>query len=287
MYKRQALYTKDTNVIDSHMLEARLQAEADAFRARGQRHKRYVIFDVEYRYDREGQRRADRHAAGARGCPDNDDGDPKFEVRWPFHRIGCIAAMALSVPTSGMPMVETLETWSRPEMTETEIVRAFSAFLGARSEAVPVTWGGEYKDLPAILSIAMREGLTLPIALAGAHWTHGRLDLCSLLTGKAKPPHLNEYAHAQGQPAKLMAPWELGEAAERGRWAAVREHCECDVTVTTMLLTRWLLTTGKLTGDRSAIEAAIVDAVARMRHYRPRLIEAIKTFGTPRLDLAA
>lgn len=282
-----ALCTKDTKMIDTHGLEAHLQAEADAFRARGQRHQRYVIFDVEYVYDREGQRRADLHAAGARGSPDNDNGDPKSEVRWPFHRIACIAAMEVTASASGTFTVEALETWSRPEMTETEIVRAFAAFTAERRDAVPVTWGGECKDLPAIILVSMREGLVLPPALGGAHWKHARIDLCSLLSGKAKQPHMNQYAHAQALPAKLMKPWELGEAAERGRWTVLREHCECDVTVTAMLLARWLLTTGQLQGDRSVIDAMIVDAVARLRPYRPRLLEAIRGFVIPALHHAA
>lgn len=279
--------TKDTKMLDPELLETRLQAEADAFCARTRCHQRYIVFDVEYKFDWEGQNRANRHAACAADEADNDNGDPKFKVRWPFHRISCIAAMVVSVSASGILAVEAFETWSRPEMTEADIVRAFAAFVAARDDAIPTTWGGENKDLPAILSIAMRAGLALPAALAGAHWKRRRIDLCPLLSGKAEQPHLNEIAHSQGLPAKLFAPKALGKAAEKGRWTAVREHCECDVTITAMLLARWLLTTGQIQGSRLAIDSVIVDAVAQFRHYRPRLMEAIGGFVTPALDQAA
>lgn len=272
---------------DLALLEARLQADADAFQGCIRAHQRYVVFDIEYRFDRDGQHRADRHAADRQSAGGGDNTDASFEVRWPFHRIVCVVAMALAVLPGGTVEIEALETWSRPEMTETEIVRAFAAFAATRGEATPVTWAGEVKDLPALLAVAMREGITLPPMLAAPHWKHARLDLCELLRVKAKPVHLNEYAHSQGLPAKLMAPWALGEAAERGRWTAIREHCEGDVTITAMLLVRWLLATGKLKGERAVLDSLIADTVSRLRSYRPRLLIAIGGFMTPCLDEAA
>lgn len=212
--------------------------------------------------------------------------DPN-NVRWPFHRMGCIVAMAIAVLPSGTVEVEALETWSRPEMTEAAIVGAFGDFVAARPGAQPVTWGGECKDLPALLALAMREGIALPPSVGDPHWKHVRIDLCTLLCGKAKNVHLNEYAHAQGLPAKLLTKRELGQAAERGRWSAVRQHCEVDVTIEAMLLVRWLLATGHLNGRRATVDAAIVDKVAQLRPYRPELLEAIAGFGSVGLDRAA
>ena len=271
-------------------LEARLQADANVILDRNLLSRRYVVFDIEYVYDREGQHRADRHAADPRGTTvETKPGKTtkrKTETRWPFHRIACISAMSLMVSPTGIT-VEMCETLSRPELTEGEIVQAFAEFVEGSAGAVLTTWGGEYKDLPAILAVAMREGFALPSSLANGLWRHNRLDLCDLLRGRAKPVHLNEYAHAQGLPAKLMAPWQLGEAAEKGAWVALREHCECDVTVTAMLLVRWLLATGKVKGERFALDRQIVDAVAEARPYRPRLMAAIEGFTSPALAVAA
>ena len=84
-----------------------------------------------------------------------------------------------------------------------------------------------------------------------------------------------------------MAPWELGEAAERGKWTAIREHCECDVTVTAMLLARWLLATGVIRAERAAIDARIADAVATSRPYRPALLQALTGFVSAPVAKAA
>ncbi|MXO74744.1 hypothetical protein GRI40_05855 [Altererythrobacter aerius] len=266
-------------------LEARLQGEAKAFTARRTSPRRYIVFDIEYVYDRVGQERADRHAGEQQAV--NDNAGDAFKVRWPFHRVGCIVALAIAVLPSGTVEVEALKTWSRPEMTEAALVQAFSAFVAARPGAMPVTWGGECKDLPSLLAIAMREGIALPPSVGDPHWKHGRIDLCTLLCGKAKNVHLNEYAHAQGLPAKLMTKRELGKVAERGRWSAVRQHCEVDVTIEAMVLVRWLLATGQLKGTRAAVDAAIVDRVSQLRPYRPELLQAIAGFGSVGLDRAA
>ncbi len=271
-------------------LEARLQADANAILDRNLSSRRYVVFDIEYVYDREGQRRADRHAADPRGITvETRPGKTKkrkAETRWPFHRIACISSMTLMVLPTGIK-VETCETWSRPELTEGEIVQAFAELVESSAGAVLTTWGGECKDLPVILSVAVREGFALPSSLANGFWMHDRLDLCDVVRVKAEGVHLNEYAHAQGLPAKIMAPWQLGEAAEKGSWVALREHCECDVTVTAMLLVRWLLATGKVKGDRLTLDRKIADAVAEARPYRPRLMAAIEGFTSPALTVAA
>ncbi|WP_199504774.1 hypothetical protein [Qipengyuania sp. YIM B01966] len=262
---------------DLDLFEARLLADASAILDRAKNSRRFLVFDVEYLYDRDGQRRADRHAAdpGKRDLADSGNDTGKDDVTWPFHRIGCISAMTLAVVPAGGIAVESFDTWSRPEMTEADVVRGFASFVEASGEAMPVTWGGEFKDVPAMLAVAMRQGFALPASLSGGHWQHARLDLSDQLRSKAKAPHLNEYAHAQDLPAKLMAPWELGEAAERGKWTAIREHCECDVTVTAMLLARWLLATGIIRAERAAIDTRIADAVATSRPYRPALLQAL------------
>ncbi|KZY56331.1 hypothetical protein A3736_08665 [Erythrobacter sp. HI0063] len=271
-------------------LEARLQADANAILDRNLSSRPYVIFDIEYVYDREGQHRADRHAADPRGTTvETKPGKTKkrkTETRWPFHRIACISAMTLMVLPTGIA-VENCETWSRPELTEGEIVQAFAEFVEGSTGAILTTWGGECKDLPVILSVAIREGFALPSSLANGFWLRERLDLCDLLRVKAESVHLNEYAHAQALPAKIMAPWQLGEAAEKGSWVALREHCECDVTVTTMLLVRWLLATGRVKGERMKFDREIADAMAQARPYRPKLMAAIDGFTSPALAVAA
>ena len=257
-------------------LKARLEAEASAFVSRRSTSRQYVVFDIEYLYDRVGQKRADRHAAEPNAV--NDNPAAAFKVRWPFHRIVCIVAMAIAVGPYGTVTIEALNTWSRAKLTEAGIIQAFSDFLAARCGAVPVTWGGENKDLPAILAVAMRDGIALSSCISDPHWKHSRIDLCSLLCGQAEKVHLNEYAHAQGLPAKLLTPRALGEAAEGRHWPAVGEHCEVDVTITAMLLVRWLLATGHLKESRSALDAAIADTVAQLRPYRPQLLETLAGF---------
>ena len=194
--------------------------------------------------------------------------------------------MTLLASSTGIA-VEAFEAWSKPGMTEAGIVNTFAGFIDQSGNAAPITWGGEYKDLPRMLAVAMREGFTLPSSLANGHWPHGRIDLCDLLRGRAKPVHLNGYAHAQVLPAKIMAPWQLGEAAAKGSWVAMREHCECDVTVTAMLLVRWLVATGIVKGERLALDRQIADAAAEARPYRPRLMAAIEGFTRPALAAAA
>ena len=147
-------------------LEARLQADANVILDRNVSSRRYVVFDIEYAYDREGQYRADRHATNPGGTTSPEK---KFEVKWPFHRIACISATALAASATGIA-VEAFETWSKPEMTEAEIVRALADLIDRSGNAVPTTWGGEYKDLPAILAVAMREGFALPSSLANGFW---------------------------------------------------------------------------------------------------------------------
>lgn len=275
---------------DLVMLEARLQADANAILDRNVSSRRYVVFDIEYVYDREGQHRADRHAADPRGITvetkPRKTKKGKAKTRWPFHRIACISALTLMVSPTAIA-VEVFETWSRPELTEGEIVQAFAEFVEGSAGAVLTTWGGECKDLPVILSVAIREGFALPPSLANGFWLRDRLDLNDVLRVKAEGVHLNEYAHAQALPAKIMAPWQLGEAAEKGSWVALREHCECDVTVTAMLLERWLLAIGKVKGDRLALDRQIADAVAKARPYRPRLMAAIEGFTSPAFAAAA
>lgn len=274
-------------MINLELLERSLRAEAQPILERNEHRQRYIVFDIEYAYDREGQRRADLHAAHIDGDAGNDNADRPREVRWPFHRIVCISALSFDVSNHGSIKVNAFETWSKPEMTEAAIVKAFAAFVEESDAVMPVTWGGEYKDIPAMLAVAMREGFALPSCLSAGLWRHQRLDLCDGLRMRAKPVHLNEYAHAQGLPAKLMAPWELGEAAERGKWSAIREHCECDVIVTAMLLDRWLLATGLVTGNRTDLDTLIADAVAEARPYRPQLLAAIAGFTSPPLASAA
>ncbi|PZO70440.1 MAG: hypothetical protein DI636_05675 [Pelagerythrobacter marensis] len=73
-----------------------------------------------------------------------------------------------------------------------------------------------------------------------------------------------------------QGPWpsvkRSGTVAER-----IREHRECDVAVTAMLL-RWLVVTGELRADRMRLDALIADSVARLRPYRPQLLAALAGF---------
>jgi len=64
----------------------------------------------------------------------------------------------------------------------------------------------------------------------------------------------------------------------------MREHCECDVTVTAMLLVRWLVATGIVKGERLALDRQIADAAAEACPYRPRLMAAIKASPGRRLQ---
>ena len=96
---------------------------------------------------------------------------------------------------------------------------------GSGSDAIPMVVGGQGESGFRLAVVTDEASAAGSASLRDrVRWQHARLDLSDQLRSKAKAPHLNEYAHAQGLPAKLMAPWELGEAAERGKDIAAQRE---------------------------------------------------------------
>jgi len=58
-------------------------------------------------------------------------------------------------------------------------------------------------------------------------------------------------------------------------------------SMTTMLLVRWLLATGRVKGERMKFDRENADAMAQARPYRPKLMAAIDGFTSPALAVAA
>lgn len=227
----------------------------------------YVVVDLEFLFDREA------HARYMEG--ERDEADAK--VGWSFKRVVAAAAMALTTTgEAGERQLEVVrfDTFGRPEHDERAIVAALFAFLQERPDAVLVTWGGEFMDLPVLRTAALEHGLRLPVQLqSGAPYLQQprrrHLDLCISSRGGAKPVHLVEYAIRLGVPAKLaMKAVDVGRAAEQGKWSELKAQAESDVVTTALILGRHLYATCELDGSILGADTAIARRVVGSHAHR-------------------
>lgn len=227
----------------------------------------YIVFDLEYLFDREG------YARFMQGEP----ADTKRSILWPFKHVVAASALVLRVGSDEGERrlsLERFQTFGRPEHDEREIVRRLFALIDDEPDAAVVTWGGAAMDLPVLRAAALTHGFRLPPQLHGParHYRQPErrhLDLGISLKGDAPYVHLAEIALRTGIPAKMaMAANEVGHAAERGKWSVVKEQAEADTVTTALLLSRHLISIGAVDMTTWGTDSAVVLPVLLSHQHR-------------------
>lgn len=237
--------------------EQALQMAAAAFQAERSadaRITRYIVFDLEFSYDREVFKRYQ--------CAEDDP--TEGQLRWPFHRI-CAGAWAVLtiVPRTNLPIISNVTAVAGK--SELEIATAFFALCGSMPDARVASWGGESKDLLVLRRVAMEHGVQLPIQMRDtAPFSRTRLDLCSVIRGLGHYIHLPELTEALGIASKPMPSRDIGVAVQYGQWAHVEQQVVADLYSTTLLLWRYLLAFGLASGLRSQGDEFIAQELARL-----------------------
>ena len=245
---------QDCNDADTMNLTAVLADQASRFCSapRDQKGMTIVVNDWEYLYDtvRHDQY---RHCEGE---------GAERKIRWPFHRIVAGAWAIIDFPADGaLPIVRRIEVFDRRGASESEIVAHFFAVLNAHPNAVPVSWGGEFKDLQVLRMVASVHGLRLPSALRMlSPFTPARLDLNMAAVTKGHLVHLPEYAIACGIPTKAISSKDVGPAALGGNWPTVHEQVLSDIFTTSIIAARHLSSQGIVCPIGPRCDAAILDA---------------------------
>lgn len=245
---------QDFKDADTMNLTALLADQASRFCSapRDQKAMTIVVNDWEYLYDtlRHDQY---RHSEGE---------GAERKIRWPFHRIVAGAWAIIDFPADGaLPIVRRIEVLDSRVGDEVAIVERFFASLRDHPNAVPVSWGGEFKDLQVLRMIASVNGLRLPPALRIlSPFTPVRLDLNIATATKGHLVHLPEYAMACGIPAKAVGSKDVGPAALAGDWPTVHEQVLSDVFTTSIIAARHLASQGLVSPIGPRSDAAVLDA---------------------------
>lgn len=227
----------------SSAIESSLEREARLFTAKskssdgiGRRPLRIFVCDLEFIFDHE------RHAAYL----DAEGEGAEKKLRWVFHRVVAAAWMVMRIdPGSDVPNIEEAQTIARDDADERGIVSALFDEMTRYPDAIVTTWGGEFKDLPALRRCAGEFGLQLPNQLRNLHpHANERIDLCSATSVLASSMHLPEYAHATGIPCKPWPAKHIGALVVRGDWKSVREQALGDVLTTSVIALRHLASHG-------------------------------------------
>lgn len=237
-------------------LEARqFEARAQASDGKGPRPVRLVIADWEYSYDR----------SAHDGYKTAEGADAETGIRWPFHRIACGSWMILRFdPQADVPLVEAITTLANDEADQREIAARLFGTLELHADAPLVTWAGEAKDIAVLRRVASEAGLLLPPQLLDLNpYSRQRLDLCRMVAGTARFPHLPEYAAATGVPCKPSPAKLVGQLVESGDWDKVRDQCFADVLTTSVFALRHLASHGIIACHPQRSLAAIADAASK------------------------
>lgn len=183
-------------------------------------------------------------------------------IRWPFHRMVAGAWAVIDFPVDGaLPIVRRIEVLDPREMSELEIVERFFEVLNAHPNAVPVSWGSEFKDLQALRMVASVNGLRLPRALRMlSPFSFDRIDLNMATATKGHLVHLPEYAMACGIPTKAVSSKDIGPAALAADWPKVHEQVLSDIFTTSIIAARHLASQGMVCPIGPRCDAAILDA---------------------------
>lgn len=242
---------------DAEAMENDLQRKVNQFMAirRGEepcRDKTYIVFDLEFRWDRD--------AYAAYCVADGENASPK--IRWPFDKIAAASWMMMrfrghdAVPEITAPVIMAANTSSEREMVE-----ALFAALDAEPNAVLVSWGGENRDYPVLRRCAAAYDLRLPLQISRSRpYDPARLDLCMATSVGGKPVHLPELAAALSIPAKPSQSNSIGRLIEQGKWPLVRQQVLADVLSTSVLAVYHLASHGVVACDRADTLVALATA---------------------------
>jgi len=240
----------------------------------------FLVLDLEYLYD--------QHAHQTYVVMD-EQGQAK--IRWPFCRIVAASWLPITFDPNApaAPIVGTLTSIARPEYGEPAIVSSLFKLLEENPDMVLCTYGGEYKDLPALRRAALDTDLCLPKQLK-----HGRvieqvhLDLSDAIKGKAVPVHLPEIAASLGVPCKTsLSSKAVGFAAQAGSWDVVKAQAEQDVITTAILLCRHLASNRMIASSGLACDIAIAKAVIETHNHLPFVSEFLTKWRNGREMLLA
>jgi len=244
----------DLKDADTLSLTALLADQASRFcnAPRDQNAMTIVVNDWEYLYD------TVRHDQYRR----SEGEGAERKIRWPFHRIVAGAWAIIDFPADGaLPIVRRIEVLDSRVGDEVEIVERFFAALGNHPNAVPVSWGGEFKDLQVLRMVASVHGLRLPRALRMlSPFSFDRADLNMATATKGHLVHLPEYAMACGIPTKAVSSKDIGPAALAGDWYTVHEQVLSDIFTTSISAARQLASQGIVCPIGPRCDAAILDA---------------------------
>lgn len=215
--------------------------------------------------------------------------DPRVTPRWPCQRITALSWLVMTDGVDGLRPLR-LETASRPEQAEADIIRSFFRDMESLKAVELVTWGGHHSDLPQILLAAMVAGVPLPSNLAGLAYpwrreASGHIDLSSRVTGGADAVHLAEVAAALNIPAKLTCrPNLVSQLMGRGKWSGVRSVVEGDVMTTALILMLWRHLSGETMSRLEAVRR-LTRFIAQNCAHRPYAADWVR-FGEAELDAA-
>ena len=271
----------DDNDADTLNLTTMLTDQASRFCSE-QRDKKavsIVVHDWEYLYDkvRYGQYRHREGEAAER------------KIRWPFHRIVAGAWAIIDFPADGaLPVVTRVEVLDRRACGDVEIVEHFFAALNTHPNAIPVSWGGEFKDLQVLRMVASVHGLRLPRALRMlSPFSPDRADLNMATATKGHLVHLPEYARACDIPTKAVSSKDIGPAALAGDWPTVHEQVLSDIFTISIIAARHLASHGLVSPIGPHCDAAILDAFIEAFPVSPFLTVACGGWAAHRRSVAA
>ena len=239
---------------DTLNLTAMLADQASRFcgAQRGEKATTIVVNDWEYLYDKV-RHHEYRHSEGEAA---------ERKIRWPFHRIVAGAWAVIDFPADGaLPVVRRIEVHDRRTGDELAIVARFFAALNAHPNAIPVSWGGEFKDLQVLRMVGSVHGLRLPRALRMLNpFSPDRTDLNMATATKGHLVHLPEYARACDVPTKAVSSKDVGPAALAGDWPTVHEQVLSDIFTISIIAARHLASHGFVCPIGPRCDAAILDA---------------------------
>lgn len=134
------------------------------------------------------------------------------------------------------------------------------ALAGAMSVAPTlVTWNGRKFDMPVIAARSLLLGATQPWLWKEQKPDYryryttgsGHVDLCDQLAiyGSGRMMKLDDMARACGIPGKTGSGADVEALCNSGRLQEIKDYCLADCVLTARIYARWLVLTGKLSGE--------------------------------------
>lgn len=176
---------------------------------------------------------------------------------------------------------------------EPDMLREFSEYVD-KNRPTLVTWNGRGFDLPVLMHRCMRHRIPMPwyYQARGYRYRYSDEGHCDLMDvfgdyGAARNGKLDVAAKLIGLPGK--SPGESGASVEEmwraGKATEIRDYCLRDVAMTSFLLLRYHLMSGKLTEIEHNSRAAALFGVCEKDDALAPLAKMIDTavlFGQPK-----